>query len=211
MKYLLRIYLDYWITNDCMIDLKPNIVSIYIKKVDNILKPKLGKYKHKSITREVLQAFLTDLFDKGYAHNSLIVFKGLLSKSLNYAEDHHFIARSPAVRLKIPKNRQPKVKTRMSPHHLIPADAMEKIFARFPERTSQYIPLKLGYECGLRLSEVYGLCWEDIDLKNKVLRVNRQAQWMTDTEREQLDKIEKNGSAECGNGYWYFTEPKYNS
>ncbi|MCM1009147.1 MAG: site-specific integrase, partial [Ruminococcus flavefaciens] len=203
--------LDYWVENDCMIDLKPNTVSNYKKKIENTLKPNLGRYKLKSITREVLQAFLTDMFNMGYAHTTLIVLKGLLSKSLNYAEDHHFIARSPAVRLKIPKHLKPKVKTRTSPHHLIPADAMEKIFARFPERTSQYIPLRLGYECGLRLGEVYGLCWEDIDFKNKVLYINRQVQWMEDRERGQLDKIENNGTSECGNGYWYFCPPKYNS
>lgn len=204
-------YLDYWVENDCMIDLKPNTIGNYKKKVENTLKPKLGRYKLKSITREVLQAFLTDMFDQGYAHNTLTVLKGLLSKSLNYAEDHHFIARSPAVRLKIPKHLKPKVKTRTNPHHLIPQAAVEEIYERFPERTSQYIPLKLGYECGMRLGEAYGLCWEDIDFKNKVLNINRQVQWMEDRQREQIDKIEKNGSSECGNGYWYFCPPKYNS
>lgn len=204
-------YLDYWIDNDCMIDLKPNTVSKYKKDVDNIIKPKLGKYKLKSITLEILQAFLTDVFNNGYSHNSLIVFKGILSKSLNYAEDHRFIARSPAVRLKIPKHIKPKVKTRSNPHTLIPPYAMEKIFERFPERTSHYIPLKLGYECGLRLGEVYGLCWEDIDFKNKVMSINRQVQWLEDRERGSLDKIENNGSSACGNGYWYFCPPKYNS
>ncbi len=204
-------FLDYWLENDCAVDLKPNTLKGYAKKIEINLKPKLGKYKLKSITREILQAFLTDIFDEGYSHNSLILIKGILTKSFNYAEDHHFISRSPAVRLRTPKNRTPKVKTRSAPHHFIPPNAMEKIFERFPERSSQYLALKLGYECGLRLGEAFGLCWEDIDFDRKLLKVNRQIQWMEDNERNQLDKVEKNGTADGGNGYWYFTEPKYKS
>lgn len=204
-------YLDYWIENDCKVDLKPNTAKRYQRRVNFILKPRLGGYKLKSITREILQAFMIEIYDAGYAHNSLVTIKGLLTKSFNFAEDHHFIHTSPAVRLKIPKNRVPKVKTRSQPHHYIPPLAMEKIFARFPERSSSYIPLKIGYECGMRLGEVFGLCWEDVDFKKKVLKINRQVQWMIDDDRDQLDKIEKNGSAACGKGYWYFAEPKYKS
>lgn len=63
----------------------------------------------------------------------------------------------------------------------------------------------------MRLGEVFGLCWEDIDFENKVIRLNRQVQWYEDEEKAVSDKVAKNGSAECGNGYWYFSPPKYNS
>lgn len=101
--------------------------------------------------------------------------------------------------------------TRSAPHQFIPRDIMQKVFERFPERTSQYIPLKLGYECGLRIGEAFALCWEDVDFKRKVINVNRQIQWLKDDERTEEEKETKNGSAECGNGYWYFSAPKYNS
>ncbi len=203
-------YLDYWMDNDCKVDLKPITVKNY-QKVLLLLKPELGQYRLKSITKEVLQAFLIKLYDLGYSYNYLTVIKGTLTKSMNFAVDNHYIVFSPAVRLKIPKNRVPKVPTRSSPHVFIPPEIMTKIFERFPERTSNYLPLKIGYECGMRLGEVFGLCWEDIDFENKVIRLNRQVQWYEDKEREVLDKVTKNGTAECGNGYWYFCEPKYKS
>lgn len=86
---------------------------------------------------------------------------------------------------------------------------MKKVFERFPEGHPSHIPLKIGYECGLRLGEVFALCWEDVDFVNKIIKVNRQVQWMEDCDRNTLDKISKNGTAECGNGYWYFSLPKY--
>ena len=204
-------FLDYWIENDCSVDLKTTTLVGYKKRVDNYIKPRLGSYRLKSLTREILQAFLVEMYDLGYSYNTMTVIKGLLTKSLNYAEDHHYIVYTPAVRLKIPKNRIPKVPTRSAPHHFIPQETMQKIFERFPEGHTQYIPLKLGYECGLRIGEAFALCWEDIDFEEKVLCVNRQIQWMQDTGRSKTDKSEHNGSAECGNGYWYFSPPKYNS
>lgn len=204
-------FLDHWLENDCKIDLKPNTVLNYTKRVVNLIKPNLGAYRLKSLTREKLQAFLVEMYDNGYAINTLITLKGLLTKSMNYAVDNHYLACSPAVRLKIPKNRIPAIPTRSAPHHFIKKDIMQKIFERFPERSSSFIPLKLGYECGLRLGETFGLCWEDIDLENKIIYINRQIQWMADKGRTILDKLTSNGTAQCGNGYWYFTAPKYNS
>ncbi len=204
-------FLDYWLENECSVELNPLTLCAYRKRIDKLIKPKLGRYKLKSLTRELLQAYLIEMYDKGYSYNTMTVIKGHLTKSLNFAEDQHYIAYSPAVRLKIPKNRIPKVPTRSAPHEFIPPEAMAKIFERFPERTSSYIPLKLGYECGLRIGEAFALCWEDIDFNDKVIYINRQVQWLKDEDRTPYEKVEKNGTAECGNGYWYFSQPKYKS
>lgn len=204
-------YFDYWLSADCEIDLKPTTVAGYRNSIENLIKPKLGEYRLKSLTREILQAFITELFDAGYSNNTLVKIRAILSKSMNYAVDHHYIAYSPAVRLKSPKNRRPKVPTRTAPHYFIKPEIMQKIFERFPERHPSHIPLKLGYECGLRIGEAFALCWEDVDFKNKVIHINRQIQWLQDKERSLVDKLEKNGSSECGKGCWYFAPPKYNS
>lgn len=124
---------------------------------------------------------------------------------------YHYINISPAIRLKTPRNRIPKIPTRSAPHYFIKPEIMQKIFTRFPERNSSFIPLKIAYECGLRLGETFALCWEDIDLDNKAIYINRQIQRMADYERSKNDKINCNGSSEAGKGYWYFSAPKYNS
>lgn len=204
-------FLSYWMENDCMIELKPTTIKNYKKTVEKILEPKIGSYRLKSLTREILQALIIDLFDQGYSYNSLTSIKGVLTKSMNFALDNHYITSSPAVRLKIPKNKIPKVPTRSAPHYYIDRETMSKVFERFPETSPSHIPLKLGYECGLRLGEVFGLCWDDVDFKNKVIYINRQVQWYQDGERTSLSKVEKNGTAESGDGFWYFAPPKYNS
>ncbi len=100
-------YFAYWISADCEIDLKPTTIMGYRKTIENLILPKLGSYRLKSLTREILQAFLLELYDAGYSQNTLVKVKAILSKSMNYAVDHHYIPYSPAVRLKSPKNRRP--------------------------------------------------------------------------------------------------------
>ncbi len=45
--------------------------------------------------------------------------------------------------------------------------------------TDAYIPFLLGFYCGLRIGECFGLTWEDVNWHTKELRINKQMQ-MTD-------------------------------
>ena len=202
-------FLDQWIENDIKISCKAETVKGYEKKIRLYIKPNLGDYRIKSITKDNLQQFITKMFNDGFSPNTISSVRGLLSKSFNYAVDRHYVQVSPATGLKTPKNLQPKTKTRQKPHVYIPQEKMNEIFKRFPEGTSAYIPLMIGYHCGLRLGEIYALTWDDIDLENKTLSVNRQVQWYS--EKRSKEEIRKtNGSSES-DGYWYFSEPKYKS
>lgn len=42
--------------------------------------------------------------------------------------------------------------------------------------TDAYIPFLLGFYCGLRIGECFGLMWEDVNWHTKELRVNKQMQ-----------------------------------
>lgn len=121
------------------------------------------------------------------------------------------IAYSPAVILKIPINQQPKVPTRSEPHIYISADKMSEILNRFPVGTVNHIHLQLGYRCGLRLGVAFALTRADINLAKQQLEVNRQVQWYQDKTRSSQQKRLENGSAKIGDGYWYFSEPKFRS
>ncbi len=204
-------YLDLWMEQDCRTDLKETTIHNYNKRIKNHIKPALGKYPLKGIKKENLQAFVLDLYDAGYSRNTLSSVIGILSKSMNYAVDHHYLVYSPAVRLKIPKNRVPTTPTRTKGRVVIPDKEMKSILARFPETHPSHIPLRLGFECGLRISEAYALVWEDVDLDNQLITINRQVQWHKDESRTRAEKLAANGTADAGNGFWYFANPKFDS
>ena len=193
-------YLEYWIDNYCKSNLKSATITNYQKKIRLHIKPVLGQYKLKALSPTILQQFINDKFNEGYSRNTLSVIKGILSNSLSYAvEPLKYIESNPMLYVKLPSKRAiAKVPTRSAPHIFIPKERMTEIFERFPEGTSTHLPLMLGYKCGLRLGEAYGIVWEDIDLERQILSVNRQVQWH---EKENPTST----------GYWYFTSPKYDS
>lgn len=203
-------FLDNWIKNDC-VDLKPATIANYQKKARLYIKPMLGEYRVKTIKKDNLQDLLEFLHKKGFALNTLNVVKGILAKCFEYAVENHYIPYSPAVKLKIPKNQEPDTATRSKPHVYISKERIQEIFTRFPEGSVNHIPLMLGYKCGLRLGEAFALQWDDIDLNNKTLTVNHQVQWHQDADKTTEDKKATNGKPDSGNGYWYFSPPKYNS
>ena len=203
-------FLDAWMEEDCKIDLKPSTIQNYQKKIKNHIKPALGHFRLKAIAKSDLQMFILDMYNNGYSVNTLTCIIGVLSKSFNYAVDNHYINHSPAIRLKIPKNRAPKTPTRVDTRESLPPTIITLILQRFPETHPSHIPLRLGYECGLRIGETFALTWEDINLDAKTLTVNRQVQWQEDGNRTLNDKITNNGLKD-ENGYWFFTNPKYNS
>lgn len=188
-------FIDLWMEQYCEVNFKPETIKNYVKKIKNHIRPAFGRYKLKTLTPAVLQAFINNKFNEGYSRNSLSTMKGILSKALSYAvEPLGLIQHSPMVYVKLPAPRaKAKVETRSAEHVYIDKEQIQRIFERFPETTSTYIPMMFAYRCGARPAECFGFFWEDIDLENAKLSINRQVQW---------DENEK-----C----WYFTDPKYDS
>ena len=163
--------LDDLLENDCKYNLKETTLLNYRKRIKNHIKPELGSYQVRRLSREILNKFLQQKHDNGYSKNTLDTLRGILSKSLTYAADCGLIATSPAVKLKIPRAEMTAVPTRTAPHSYLSKDTMKRIFERFPEGSSSYIPLMIGYRCGLRIGEVYALTWDNVDLDNQTITI----------------------------------------
>lgn len=187
-------YLDLWLES-YGINLKTTTVLGYKKRINVHIRRELGKYRMKSLTPAILQRYINGLFDAGYSRNTVSSIKGILSGSLAYAvEPLHLLITSPMQGVKMPSCRAtPATPSREHPNVVIDQEQMAAILARFPEGSSPYIPLLLGYRCGLRLGEAYGLTWDDIDFTRDTIAVRRQVQMGP-------DKV-----------HWMFTPPKYDS
>lgn len=143
-------FLDMWLEKDCKLTCKPSTLVGYEKKIRLYIKPQIGSYKLKTITKDTLQDFITKMYDEGYSINTVNSVKGLLTKSFTYALDRHYIVSTPAINLIVPTKKQPKKTTRSKKHVYIPQEVMQKIFERFPEGSSAYIPIMIGYHTGFR-------------------------------------------------------------
>lgn len=188
-------YLDYWIDTYCKTNLKVTTIEGYKKKMRLYIKPVIGHYRLKSLQPSQLQELINDMFNKGFSWNTLSSVKGILTLSLDYAvEPCKFLAINPAVHVKLPiKRAKPEVPTRKKERRPVTLDEWNQIMERFPEGEPSHIPLVLAYRCGMRLGEVFGIMWEDIDFDAATLRIDRQVQM-----NEQVK-------------LWEFQPPKYDS
>lgn len=205
-----------WLKQYCITNLAETTIDNYKKRFRLYISPYIGEYRIKNVTKLMLQDLINELASEGYSLNTVSDICGLLSGFFDWAETNNIISRSPAYKLKTPKNAKsnenidPESETQYE-HIYITSDMWKIAEKRFPENTTAYIPLHIGYHTGLRIGEAYGLVWDDIDFENKTLSVNRQIQWHADSTRTKKQKKEKNGTSNAGNGYWYFKPPKYNS
>lgn len=199
--------LDTWLSEYSKTTLKQVTAEGYEKKIRLYIKPAIGHYKVKSVTRQMLQKLISDLSDEGFSKNTVSGVRGILTTCFDWAEMNQYIVNTPAYNLKIPVNTEKPSRT--DNHIYISQEQISSIFERFPEGSTPYIPMKIAYYTGLRLGEVFGLTWDDIDLDNKILTVNRQVQWQSDKSMTKEEKEKNNGSKNCGNGCWYFSSPKY--
>lgn len=194
-------YLDQWYELSCKLNLKYNTQVGYLRIIEGHIKPKFGQYKLKAINSAVLQEYANNLKLNGYSKSHIVGILTVFQSALDYAiEPLHYISQNPMKSVKFPKvERKPRERI------ILTLDEWNMIIDRFRD-TRYYIPLMIGFYTGLRISEAFALTWDDIDLENKTLSVNKQIvkrNFGADVRKvvEQKGKREQRSS-------WYFTTPK---
>lgn len=195
-------YLDYWFENYVKVNCKYNTQLDYERVIRLHIKPYLGAYKLKSLSTHICQMWINKKYTNGGL--SKVTLKGIqavLSGAMSYAvEPAKLIQASPMDHVKFPKMDD----TKCSYRNVIPAEHMELIFDRF-RGTPYYYAIMIGYYTGMRISEVYGLTWDDIDLDNGYIDINKQV-----VKRNfEVDIKKKHEKQE--RSAWYFQTPKTKS
>jgi prophage lambdaBa02, site-specific recombinase, phage integrase family len=198
-------YLDQWYDLYCKPNLKYQSQVTYLRIIEIHLKPKYGKYRLKAFTSAILQEYANDLKMSGLAKKYVSCILTVFGAALDYAvEPMHYLSANPMRYVKLPKiERSPRERIVLS------MEDWERIVERFPSGSRFYIPLMIGFYTGLRISETFGLTWDDIDLEKRELTVNKQIvkrNFGADVRKvvEKKDKRKLRSS-------WYFATPKTQS
>ncbi len=162
-------FLHYFIDHG-MSHYKDTTQKIYRVNILYKIIPAIGHYKVSSLTPTILSDFLVELKGKNYSLSTITTVRSVLTASLTYAvEPMHYLQSNPMLYVKTP-NVDRKTESRTP----ITTEQWKRIMEMFPEGNRYHLPLMLGYYCGLRIGECYGLQWEDVDFENNMLHVERQ-------------------------------------
>lgn len=169
-------YLDEWLELRKP-ELRPNSIQAYTQRIKLQIKPALGKYRLSAITAADIQRLINDLFAQGVSRETIARTKSVLTNALKYAvEPMGYLQHAPIDGVKLPSRRvRPPVPPRTRPREPITQEDWLRIKELLSGKNG-YLAFVIGYHTGMRVGEVLGLSWEDIDFDNRTLHVRHQQQ-----------------------------------
>ena len=162
---VLSAFLDRWLNGSVKGSVKPSTYESYERMIRNHINPMLGHRKLKNLAPDHVQYFYQSKLDNGLASGTVRLMHGILHKALEQAVMWGAVSRNVC-----------KVTTAPKPHseEIRPLDAEQarRILevARGNRLEALYV---LAVTAGLRIGELLGLKWEDINLDIETLRVRR--------------------------------------
>ena len=191
-------YFDYWVKNYCETNLSDNTTYTYNTVIQKYIKPAIGLYKLKAIETMTIQEFINEIcVEKGFSKEYNNTILKVLKQGFKYAQKTaKFISANPAEDVSLPNmdvlNEEEII--------VLSKKDVAAILDRFKRSPYQYYPILIAYYTGLRVSEVYGLTWEDIDFDKKTLTVNKIAKKFDYNARKNKNHKLRKGHVEA---IWY--------
>lgn len=130
------------------------------------LKPALGNLQLRDLTPRLLQQYYNyKAEEEGLSPKTIININLFLHKALSYAVTEGYIPSNPAASINLSRGTKPQIEI------LTRDEQAQLIRASYQHRYGVFVRLVLF--TGLRLGELLGLRWEDIDMQSNLLHVRR--------------------------------------
>lgn len=151
-------------------ELKESTITDYLNKYDLYVRESwLGSKRVKDIKKSDILLFYKEKLDE-LSGNTVFKISALIAPALELAADDRVIMKNPAKGCS-------KMITRGKPRNAVP----EKELAEFLDhakglnhRNEYFLAVNLLLGTGLRVNEALGLTWDDVDLLNGTISVNKQ-------------------------------------
>lgn len=171
----LKDFMTAWLENVVALNVKPTSMQTYRTLFNNHIAPQLGAISIQKLTPATLDKWVRGLQKVGLSYNTISALHAFIHNALNYAvHPAQLIMSNPAVYIKVPKNAPKNIIKRT----IISREQFNALLEKYPFGTPYYIPLLLLYRTGMRLGEVLGLCWSDVDFKSRLINLRRQLTYL---------------------------------
>jgi len=163
-KITVNEWLDFWLANYKAQSVKPTTLTIYASRADNHIRPAIGSLRLQDLRTETIQAMINEL-NKRFAPETVKGVSITLHAALEQARKNNLTSANSASGIVLPKASKARA--------LAFTLDEQKRFAEVAKSAYMGNMFLLGLGTGLRIGELIALTWNDIDLENGVLRVNR--------------------------------------
>lgn len=172
-------YFNYWLVNYVERNLKYNTVKNYRNILKKYIIPKLGKYRVRTLSPEMLQEFIDDIADNATTkqgnplaqHTVAIIFTVTKEALRRAVFPYRIIKDNPMAYVDMPKY-EPQPKKTKQDLKIISLDQYRELLNYFPVADSFHMPLAIAFNTGMRRGEICALTWDKIDLVNNTITVD---------------------------------------
>ena len=167
-------WLNHWYDTYAKRTIKQSTAISYRGYITNHINPQIGLYKLSELNADVLQCFFNYEMESGskkdgggLSPKTLHNIKLMLHKALKKAMELELINKNYAEFVELPHVKKPQI-------HILSFSEQQKLLSELRHsEESLYFGVYLALSTGMRLGEVLGLRWSDVDLDNNVLHIKR--------------------------------------
>ncbi|MCO7118965.1 site-specific integrase [Oscillibacter valericigenes] len=166
-RMTVRDYLAEWVERHGNANLRPSTKASYQSNIRNHINPYIGDVYLRQLTPGMLDDMFAKLIDKGLSPSSVKYAHRIMGVALEHARKYHYIESNPARDVITKFGKQGKTP---DPYTV---EEMRQLLAH-TAGTDWEMLIVLSGLYGLRLSEILGLRWRNVDLENKTFSVVEQ-------------------------------------
>ena len=178
-SYTLEQWLKLWYSVYVEPQVRYSTKEFYHNAIDHHIIPQLGSVKLEKLTMLQIQQFYNELLksgrvqkknqpelkEHGLSPRMVQCVHVVLNKALEYAVEEKLILANPAKKCKIPKNTCKEM-------NILP-EALIGPYLSAAKEHGILAPMYLELTTGLRRGELLALRWEDLDVQNRTLSINK--------------------------------------
>ena len=166
-RITVRDYLAEWVERHGNANLRPSTKASYQSNIRNHINPYIGDVYLRQLTPGMLDDMFAKLTDNGLSPSSVKYVHRIMGVALEHARKYHYIESNPARDVITKFGKQGKTP---DPYTV---EEMRQLLAHTAGTDWEMLTVLSGLY-GLRLSEILGLRWRNVDLENKTFGVVEQ-------------------------------------
>lgn len=181
-KMTVREYMSEWLERHGAANLRPSTRASYQSHMRNHIFPYIGDIFLSQLSPAMLDDMYRQLSEKGLSPSSVKYAHRIMSVSLEHARKYHYISNNPARDILTKFGKQGKTP---DPYTV---DQMRQLLSLVTGTEWELIVI-LGGLYGLRLSEIIGLRWRNVDLDRNTLAVVEQLPYDVPANTKELSEM----------------------